>query len=207
MKYSEKKNRNVKYYGADNRLHAVRVVSLNRYKADDLETLKKYVGQRTTQAVFGALFGTSSTFNWTVGLLLIIAGLSFDVLSVGTLAITGGVWFVLNMSKTPTVSKIKRTNRGELTEEAMRFAMTEMLNKSWFNAVMNVVGYVGMAFALTFAPAFFGVMDPMTWFISWCTLGVVFFARIVWFTNVTAAIKEIKGLYNTPFRNHSSTDA
>lgn len=207
MKYSEKKNRNVNYYGANNRLHAVRVVSLNRYKADDLETLKKYVDQRTTQAVCGALFGTSRAFNWFVGLLLVAVGLSFDVLTIGTVVITGGVWFVLNMSKTPTVSKIKRTNRGELTEEAMRFAMTEMLKKSWFNAVGNVVGYVGMTFALTFAPAFLGLMDPMTWFISWCTLGFVFFARIVWFTNVTVAVKEIKGLYNTPFRNHSSVDA
>jgi uncharacterized membrane protein (DUF485 family) len=207
MKYSEKKNRNVNYYGVNTRLHAVCVVSLNRYKVEDLDALKKYVDKRATQAVFGVLFGTSRAFNWVVGLLLVAVGLSFDVLTAGTVVITGGVWFVLNMSKMPESPKIKRTNRGELTEEAMRFAMTEMLKKSWFNAVTNVVVYVGVVFALTFAPAFFGVMNPMTWFISWCALGFVFFARIVWFTNVTAAIKEIKGLYNTPFRNHSSVDA
>lgn len=206
MKYSEKKDRNVRWYGHDTRLHAVRVVEMNRYKSEDLPALKKYVKQRALSAVCGALFGTTKAFNWTVGGLLVLVALCFDMLTAGTVLITGGVWFFLNMSKLPNLSKIKRTNRGELTEDDMRTEMTVLLNKVWIGAVFEAVARVVVALFGTGVVCTTVTQNPMTWFTSWCALGFVFVARIIWFPNVTKAIKEIKGLYDTPFRNHSSVE-
>lgn len=206
MKYSEKKDRSVRWYGHDTRLHAVRVVEMNRYKSEDLPALKKYVEQRALSAVCGALFGTTKAFNWTIGGFLVLIALCFDMLNAGTVLVTGGVWFFLNMSKLPTLSKIKRSNRGEMTEADMRSEMTMLLNKAWCRAIFEAVARVVVALFGTGVVFMMVTENPTTWFISWCALGFVFIARIIWFPNVTLAIKEIKGLYNTPFRNHSSVD-